>query len=47
MDNEALLKAYLERLEQMTLERLNEQDVSVIEALKLSLNQLEGEMKGY
>ena len=47
MNNEELLNIYLERLKTLSLERLEDQKVSVIEVLKASLNYLEGEMKGY
>lgn len=47
MDNEALLKLYLEKLHIYTLDKLQEQDVTVLEALKASLIFLEGEMNGY
>ena len=47
MDNEELLKIYLERLKSLSLEQLHDNKVSVLEALKASLNYLEGEMKGY
>lgn len=47
MDNEELLKIYLERLKSLSLEQLYDNKVSVMEALKASLNYLEGEMKGY
>ncbi len=47
MNNNELLDIYLERLKTLSLERLGDNNISVIEALKASLNYLEGEMKGY
>ena len=47
MNKEVLLNTYLERLKELSLERLKERDISVIEALKESLRYLEGEMRGY
>jgi len=47
MNNEALLELYLEKLRQYTLERLSQNNLSVIESLKESLTYLEGELSGY
>ncbi len=47
MNNNELLDIYLERLKTLSLERLDDNNISVIEELKASLNYLEGEMKGY
>lgn len=47
MNEKELLDLYMERLRALAEARLQEQKVSVIEALKLSVNQLEGEMRGY
>ncbi len=47
MDDKELLALYIQRLQVLAEARLQEQKVSVIEALKLSINQLEGEMRGY
>jgi hypothetical protein len=47
MENEELLNLYLEKLRLLSLEYLDEKNISVIEALKLSIRYLEGEMKGY
>ena len=47
MNKNELLDVYLERLKTLSLERLDDKNISVIEALKASLNYLEGEMKGY
>ena len=47
MDKEELLLLYLERLRILTLEKLNEENITVIEALKTSLLYIEGEMQGY
>ena len=47
MNEEELLNIYLEKLKLLSLERLQEKNISVIQALKESLNYIEGEMKGY
>lgn len=47
MDKEELLSLYLEKLRILTLEKLNEENITVMEALKKSLLYLEGEMQGY
>jgi len=47
MDKEELLSLYLEKLRILTLEKINEENITVMEALKKSLLYLEGEMQGY
>jgi len=47
MNQEELLNLYLEKLRVLCLEKLSEEDVSVMEALKASIVYLEGEMQGY
>lgn len=47
MDKEELLNLYLEKLRVLSLEKLNESDMSVIEALKEAILYIEGEMQGY
>jgi len=47
MNEEELLNLYLEKLRILALERLSEEDISVVDALKASLIYIEGEMKGY
>lgn len=48
MDQEELLTRYLEKLQLLCLERLEEErGLSIIEALKESIRYLEGEMQGY
>ena len=47
MDQEELLNLYLEKLRLLALEKMEESDISVIEALKKSIIYLEGEMQGY
>lgn len=47
MDKEELLELYLEKLRLLALERLEDTNMSVIEALKESIVFLEGEMQGY
>jgi len=48
MNNEALLKLYLERLAPMARELLEEDKrLTALEALKKAIIFLEGEMKGY
>jgi len=47
MDNEELLTLYLEKLRLYATEHLEQEDISVVEALKQALIYLEGEMQGY
>ena len=47
MNEEELLNLYLEKLRKLALERLSQEDISVVDALKVSLTYIEGEMKGY
>lgn len=47
MENEELLDLYLEKLRQLALEKLENDHLTVLEALKASLLFLEGEMTGY
>lgn len=47
MNQEELLNLYLEKLRMMSLEKIKEDKLSVIEALKESIVFLEGEMQGY
>ena len=47
MNQEELLDLYLEKLRLLCLEKLQENDSSIIEALKASILYLEGEMQGY
>ena len=47
MNKEELLSLYLEKLRMLTLEKLNEENITVMEALKKSLLYIEGEMQGY
>lgn len=47
MSQEELLNLYLEKLRVLSLEKLENHDISVIEALKESIIYLEGEMQGY
>ena len=47
MNQEELLDLYLEKLRVLCKEKLEEKEISVIEALKESIIYLEGEMQGY
>jgi hypothetical protein len=47
MNQEELLNLYLEKLRVLSLEKLEDNTLSVLEALKESIVYLEGEMKGY
>ena len=47
MNNEELLNLYLEKLRLLSLDALQNKNVSVLEALKASLIMLKGEMSGY
>ena len=46
MNNKELLALYLEKLRHLAEEKLEHNDISVIDALKASLNYIEGEMQG-
>ncbi|MEA1983441.1 MAG: hypothetical protein U9N39_07845 [Campylobacterota bacterium] len=41
------LKLYLEKIEAIALEKIKDENSSAIQALKESLNYVEGEMIGY
>jgi hypothetical protein len=48
MENEELLKLYLEKLRLLTLESLERKEaLSVMDTLKQAMIRLEGEMSGY
>lgn len=47
MNQEELLNLYLEKLRLLCMQKLKEQDVTVMDALKDSIVYLEGEMQGY
>ena len=47
MNQEELLNLYLEKLRALCNEKLEDSNISVIEALKESIVYLEGEMQGY
>ena len=47
MDQEELLDLYLEKLRALCKEKLEDSNISVMEALKESIVYLEGEMQGY
>ena len=47
MENNELLDLYLEKLRALCNEKLEDSDISVMEALKESIVYLEGEMQGY
>lgn len=47
MNQEELLNLYLEKLRMISIEKIKEDKLSVIEALKESIVFLEGEMQGY
>ena len=47
MNSEELLDLYLEKLRALCKEKMEEENLSVIEALKASITYLEGEMQGY
>jgi len=47
MDQKELLDLYLEKLRVLCNEKLEEREISVMEALKESIIILEGEMQGY
>jgi len=47
MENEELLALYLEKLRLYSLDKLEFNEITVLEALKESLVFIEGEMTGY
>ena len=47
MNQEELLDLYLEKLRVLALEKIEENNLSIIDALKASIVYLEGEMQGY
>ena len=47
MEQEELLNLYLEKLRALCKEKLEDSNISVMEALKESMVYLEGEMQGY
>lgn len=47
MNQEELLNLYLEKLRVICTQKLEEKNITVIEALKESLVYIEGEMRGY
>jgi len=47
MNQEELLNLYLEKLRVLSLEKLEENNINVLTALKESIIILEGEMQGY
>ena len=47
MEQEELLDLYLEKLRALCKEKLEDSNISVMEALKESIVYLEGEMQGY
>ena len=47
MNPDELLDLYLEKLRVLSKEKIKEENLSVIEALKASITYLEGEMQGY
>jgi hypothetical protein len=47
MNDETLLDLYLEKLRLLALEKMDENNTSVLEALKEALIFLEGELSGY
>jgi len=47
MNEEEKLKVYLEKLKQLSFEKIKEKNMTALQALKESLNYVEGEMTGY
>lgn len=47
MHDEENLKIYLKKLEELAYERLQERNITPLEAIREALNYIEGEMKGY
>ena len=47
MNQEELLDLYLEKLRVLCKEKIEDGNISIIEALKESIAYLEGEMQGY
>jgi len=44
MNNEENLKIYIQRLQELALERMKERDITPLSAIKEALNFIEGEM---
>jgi fructose-1,6-bisphosphatase len=48
MNREELLSLYIEKLHDKTMDIMGDkEEISVLEALKVALEYIEGEMKGY
>lgn len=47
MNQEELLQQYLKKLQEKARELMVEEQMSALEALRLALNYIEGEMHGY
>lgn len=48
MDKEELLRLYIQKLQSKTLDIMEDkEEISVVEALKIALEYIEGEMQGY
>ena len=47
MQDEELLKIYLQKLQEQAFERLKERNLTPLQAIKEALNHIEGEMQGY
>ncbi len=47
MEQKELLNLYLEKLRVLCTQQLEDEDISIMEALKASILYLEGEMQGY
>jgi len=47
MNEEERLQIFLDKLSKLAFEKLQDQNISAMQALKESLNYIEGEMTGY
>ncbi len=47
MSEEERLRVFLDKLSKLAFEKLHDKNISAMQALKESLNYIEGEMKGY
>ncbi len=47
MNDEELLKIYIQKIQEEAMQRLRERKIAPLDAIREALNMIEGEMKGY
>ncbi len=47
MNDEELLKVYIQKIQEEALQRLKERNIAPLDAIREALNMIEGEMQGY